>query len=125
MLRRAFGSLHLPGAAVVRWLDEHVQLRLSILLGWLFGRSVFFVQLLRWMGSMARYMRVLAQPVVELLGAMQSFFMRRVEDSCWTLCRLEGAPRTVLDAMHNMNTSCALMIKSFAPAQGLSSATTW
>ena len=68
VLRRAFGKLQLPGAAIVRWLDEHVQLRLSILLGWLFGRSVFFMQLLRWLGSMARYGRLVAQPAVELLG---------------------------------------------------------
>lgn len=53
---------------MIRWLDEHVQLRLSILLGWLFGRSVFFVQLLRGLGSVARYARLLAQPAVELLG---------------------------------------------------------
>ena len=54
---------------MIRWLDEHVQLRLSILLGWLFGRSVFFVQLLQGLGSLVRYARILAQPAVELLGA--------------------------------------------------------
>ena len=69
VLRRAFGRLHLPGAAILHWLDEHVQLRLSILLGWLFGRSVFFMQLLRWLGTMLRYVRVVTQPAVELLGA--------------------------------------------------------
>lgn len=78
VLRRAFGKLQLPGAAIVRWLDEHVQLRLSILLGWLFGRSVFFMQLLRWLGSMARYVRVVAQPAVEVLGEAQPWHRFRV-----------------------------------------------
>ena len=68
VLRRALGSFHLPGTAIVRWLDEHVQLRLSILLTYLFGKSVYAVQLLRWLGAMARYLRTLAQPLAVVLG---------------------------------------------------------
>ena len=70
VLRRALGSFHLPGTAIVRWLDEHVQLRLSILLTYLFGKSVYAVQLLRWLGAMARYLRTLAQPLATILGML-------------------------------------------------------
>ena len=69
MLRSAFGRLHLPGAAILRWLDSHVQLRLSILLTYLFGKSMYFAQLLRWAAGMLRYLRIIAQPALVLLGA--------------------------------------------------------
>ncbi len=71
MLRTAFGRLHLPGATILRWLDSHVQLRLSILLTYLFGKSVYFAQLMHWAGGMLRYLRVVAQPALMLLGMLQ------------------------------------------------------
>ena len=73
MLRGAFGRLHLPGASILRWLDSHVQLRLSILLTYLFGKSMYFAQLMRWAGGMLRYLRVVAQPALGLLGTMLGF----------------------------------------------------
>lgn len=69
MLRSAFGRLHLPGATILRWLDSHVQLRLSILLTYLFGKSVYFAHMMRWAGGMLRYLRIIAQPALVLLGA--------------------------------------------------------
>jgi len=71
VLRSAFGRLHLPGATILRWLDSHVQLRLSILLTYLFGKSLYFAQLMRWAGGMLRYLRIVAQPALMLLGMLQ------------------------------------------------------
>ena len=70
VVRSAFGRLHLPGSTILRWLDSHVQLRLSILLTYLFGKSVYFAQLMRWAGGMLRYLRVVAQPALVLLGEL-------------------------------------------------------
>ena len=76
VLRSAFGRLHLPGAAILRWLDGHVQLRLSILLTYLFGKSVYFAQLMRWTGGMLQYLRTIAQPALVIIGATHVFVCR-------------------------------------------------
>lgn len=49
VLQRVISSLKLPGAAILEWLEGHAQLRLSILLTYLFGKSVLFTQLMRWL----------------------------------------------------------------------------
>ena len=47
-------SLWLPPAAVLEWLEAHTQIRLSILLTFLFGKSEAFVWVMRWAGNFAR-----------------------------------------------------------------------
>lgn len=49
VLRKVLGSLFLPSTAVFHWLEDHAQIRLSILLTYLFGESILFVHLLTWL----------------------------------------------------------------------------
>ena len=94
VMRKVIGSLHLPAAGILRWLDEHVQIRLSILLTYLFSKSVFFVELLRWLGAMGRYMRMLLQPAADVLGAAATHnrnnLKRAWDGTRGPICKLHG-----------------------------------
>lgn len=57
LLQRLMSSLWLPPTSILQWLEEHAQLRLSLLLTYLFGKSEMFVQLMRWSGNVARVSR--------------------------------------------------------------------
>lgn len=61
-------SSWLPSTAILRWLDENVSFRLSILLTYLFGKSELAVQLLRWLGGAGRLIKEALQPATALLG---------------------------------------------------------
>lgn len=50
VLRRVLGAMCLPSTAIFQWLENHAQIRLSILLTYLFGESIFVVHLLTWLG---------------------------------------------------------------------------
>ena len=49
VLRKVLGGLFLPSTAIFHWLEDHAQIRLSILLTYLFGESILFVHLLTWL----------------------------------------------------------------------------
>lgn len=49
VLRKVLGSVFLPSTAIFHWLETHAQIRLSILLTYLFGESILFVHLLTWL----------------------------------------------------------------------------
>ena len=49
VLRKVMGSFFLPSTAIFHWLEDHAQIRLSILLTYLFGESILFVHLLTWL----------------------------------------------------------------------------
>ncbi len=49
VLRKVLGSFFLPSTAIFHWLEDHAQIRLSILLTYLFGESILFVHLLTWL----------------------------------------------------------------------------
>lgn len=42
--------MRLPSTAIFHWLESHAQIRLSILLTYLFGESIFVVHVLTWLG---------------------------------------------------------------------------
>lgn len=66
VLRRALSGLRLQ--AVAAWLESHVKFRLSILLTYIFGNSMYAMRMLQWGLGMARYMRSLAQPAIDVMG---------------------------------------------------------
>jgi hypothetical protein len=66
VLRKVLGSFFLPSTAIFHWLEDHAQIRLSILLTYLFGESILFVHLLTWLDrawNVAGY----ASPPLQLL----------------------------------------------------------
>lgn len=65
VLRKVLGSFFLPSTAIFHWLEDHAQIRLSILLTYLFGESILFVHLLTWLD---RAWNVAGRPIVEVLG---------------------------------------------------------
>jgi hypothetical protein len=67
VLARAFSALWLP-AHIMDWLEAHTQIRLSILLTYLFGKSELFVLVMRWVSNAARLMRTAVQPVTQVIG---------------------------------------------------------
>ena len=67
MLARVVESLWLPPTAVMQWIEEHAQIRLSILLTYLFGKSEFFMYAMRNVGRMWKSTQSLMAPVVEIL----------------------------------------------------------
>jgi len=60
------------------WLARCVQVRLSILCAYLFGKSTLLVALVRWAGRAGALLRAAAQPAAALLGcaAIYSKFFR-------------------------------------------------
>jgi trans-aconitate methyltransferase len=68
VLSSLVNSLSLPSSAIFQWLDSHVQVRLSILCAYLFGKSQLFVQLLRWLGHAWALTRAGLEPVFSVLG---------------------------------------------------------
>lgn len=54
VMQRLMSSLWLPPAAVLEWLEQHTQIRLSILLTYLFGKSEAFVWVVKWCHNFAR-----------------------------------------------------------------------
>ncbi|DBA96501.1 TPA: hypothetical protein ACH3X1_015380 [Trebouxia sp. C0004] len=65
VLRKVLGSFFLPSTAIFHWLEDHAQIRLSILLTYLFGESILFVHLLTWLDYA---WNVAGRPIVELMG---------------------------------------------------------
>lgn len=70
---QVLSSLSLPSSAIFAWLDSHVQVRLSILFAYLFGKSQLFMQLLRWLGHAWALLRTGLEPFVSFLGCVFSF----------------------------------------------------
>jgi hypothetical protein len=68
VLRNLIDRLHLPSTAIFQWLDSHLQLRISILAAYLFGKSQLAAALLRWAGRAAALARATTQPLVDILG---------------------------------------------------------
>lgn len=65
VLSRAMGGLWLPPAAVLEWIEEHAQIRLSILLTYLFGKSEMLVYVVRMLGHVKRVLGETAAPVLD------------------------------------------------------------
>ena len=63
-------SLHLPSTAMMRWLDTHLTMRLSILCAFLFGKSQLAAQLVRWLGAAGAVLRTVLQPVLGFLRCL-------------------------------------------------------
>lgn len=68
VMHRLMASVWLPPAAVLEWLEQHTQIRLSILLTYLFGQSKAFVWFMRWVQHFARIARAMLEPVSDMLG---------------------------------------------------------
>ncbi|KAL4427891.1 hypothetical protein ABPG75_001980 [Micractinium tetrahymenae] len=68
VMQRLMASMWLPPAAVLEWLEQHTQIRLSILLTYLFGKSEALVWFMRWAQHFARLARAAVQPVTDVLG---------------------------------------------------------
>jgi hypothetical protein len=68
VLRSLIDRLHLPSTAIFQWLDSHLQLRISILAAYLFGKSQLAAALLRCAGRAAALARATTQPLVDILG---------------------------------------------------------
>lgn len=62
------GSLSLPSAAILEWLDSHVQVRMSILFAYMFGKSQLFAQLLTWLAQTWAPVRAALDPLFLVLG---------------------------------------------------------
>ena len=65
----AMARVHLPAAALFEWLELHTQLRLSILLTWLFGRSPLFTAAMRALRATAGLAGELLAPFAEAVWA--------------------------------------------------------
>jgi len=63
MLAKIVGSLWLPPTAVLQWIEEHAQIRLSILLTYLFGKSEIFLFVMKHAGPWWRSVCALVEPL--------------------------------------------------------------
>lgn len=68
VLRSLIGSLHLPATTILRWLDTHVGVRLSILCAYLFGKSQLAAYLVTWAAAAASCVRTALTPVASIFG---------------------------------------------------------
>eukprot|EP00890_Picochlorum_soloecismus_P003330 jgi/Picsp_1/3999/NSC_01511-R1_protein len=98
MLARVVESLWLPPTAVMQWIEEHAQIRLSILLTYLFGKSEFFMYAMRNVGRMWKSTQSLMAPIAEILtpGAI---FLRDSVFLFWgsTILPILSLMRSVID----------------------------
>lgn len=63
MLAKVVGSLWLPPTAVLQWIEEHAQIRLSILLTYLFGKSEIFLFVMKHAGPWWKSVCALVEPL--------------------------------------------------------------
>ena len=71
------GSLSLPSAAIMEWLDSHVQVRMSILFAYMFGKSQLFAQLLTWLAQTWAPVRAALDPLFVVLGCVPIISSKR------------------------------------------------
>ena len=69
------GSLSLPSAAILDWLDSHVQVRLSILFAYMVGKSQLFAHLLTWLAQTWAPMRAALDPLFMVLGCVPAYHL--------------------------------------------------
>lgn len=67
---RQFGATYFPSLNVLKWLDEHVSFRLSILFAYLFGKSELAVQLLRLLATTGNFCKTALQPIGVFVGSV-------------------------------------------------------
>lgn len=81
---QVLSSLLVP-SSFFAWLDSHVQVRLSILFAYLFGKSQLFMQLIRWLGHAWAVLRTGMEPIVSLLGCVWGNALQRSLHlkECW------------------------------------------
>lgn len=63
ILAKVVGSLWLPPTAVLQWIEEHAQIRLSILLTYLFGKSEMLLFVMKHAGPWWRSVCALVEPL--------------------------------------------------------------
>lgn len=83
LLSRMVAGMWLPPAAVLQWIEEHAQIRLSLLLTYLFGKSEMFVYVVRVVGNLTRSSRAALEPLITALGPPAAA-MRQVAAAAWT-----------------------------------------
>ena len=71
------GSLSLPSAAIMEWLDSHVQVRMSILFAYMFGKSQLFAQLLTWLAQTWAPVRAALDPLFVVLGCVPNYLIQK------------------------------------------------
>lgn len=69
------GSLSLPSAAILEWLDSHVQVRMSILFAYMFGKSQLCAQLLTWLAQTWAPIRAALNPLFVVLGCAPAYHL--------------------------------------------------
>lgn len=68
LMRSLAASLWLPPSSVFEWLEAHTQIRLSLLLTYVFGKSDFFVAMMRRVAPALHVVRAATQPLVEAVS---------------------------------------------------------
>jgi hypothetical protein len=68
MLSKMVAGMWLPPAAVLQWIEEHAQIRLSILLTYIFGKSEMFLYVVRMLRHAKTTVLDAAGPVVAAVG---------------------------------------------------------
>jgi hypothetical protein len=68
VLSKMVAGMWLPPAAVLQWIEEHAQIRLSILLTYIFGKSEMFLYVVRMVGHAKRTILEAAGPVISTLA---------------------------------------------------------
>ncbi|CAD7704505.1 unnamed protein product [Ostreobium quekettii] len=78
---RLIDAINLPAVDILEWLEVHVQVRLSILLTFLYGKSPLFVATLRVCGNAWKVISNFLRPIALSI----SNFLRHVATSGWQL----------------------------------------
>jgi len=83
LLSRLVAGVWLPPVAVLQWFEEHAQIRLSLLLTYLFGKSELFVYVMRIVGSLTQSARTALEPIIVALGPT-AVALKQIGYTTWT-----------------------------------------
>jgi hypothetical protein len=102
LMRSLAASLWLPPSSLLEWLEAHTQIRLSLLLTYMFGKSDFFVAMMRRVAPALHVVRAATRPLVEALspaiGALTTLVQSSLQPiivlltQCWSALAAAAAP---------------------------------
>lgn len=78
LLNKVAASVWLPPAAFLQWIETHAQIRLSILLTYMFGKSEMLVYILRMSSMTWRNIRIASEPMIAAFAPVAACVSRCV-----------------------------------------------
>ena len=90
-LAKLVESMWLPPTAVLQWIEEHAQIRLSILLTYLFGKSEIWLLLMKNVSVWWKSLTVLFEPITTAIMPLTEFLRLASQRTLYTAYQVAGS----------------------------------